>query len=306
MSIRTRLADVKLPNVNGAAGRIHRKFQEHWEIITRRRRGTAGLVVLVGMVILAVVGPYIAPYGTETVMQNGQVISNQAPSLQHPFGTNWVGQDIFSLMLHAIRTDLIVGLLSGAMVMTIGANIGLISGYYGGRIDSVLMRITDLVYGLPLEPFAIVLISLTGPSLVNIVVAISLILWRTVARVIRSEVLSLKTSTYVEVARDRGVSDYRIIYRHIAPNIFHLLFLYATFSISWGIIFNAGLSFLGFGDPNRLSLGGLMYDAWSAAVWPFAWWTFVFPGMFIVLLVLSVFFIGQAYEEEANPQLKSY
>jgi peptide/nickel transport system permease protein len=210
------------------------------------------------------------------------------------------------MIMIAIRWDLIVGALSGLVVMAIGANIGLIAGYYGGKLDNFLMRLTDAVYGLPLEPFAIIIIAFTGQTIYHIAIAISLVLWRTVARVIRSEVLTIRNSTYVEVARDRGISNFRIIYGHIAPNIFHLLFLYLTFSIAWGIIFNASISFLGFGDHSRQSLGTLLQEAWSSGVWAFSWWTFFFPGLFIFLLVVSVFFIGQAYEEEANPKLKQH
>lgn len=282
------------------------KAVNHYDIITRRRTGKFGLVSFSLLLLFAIIGPSISPHGDEIVMEDGEVLNNHPPTLEYPFGTTWMGEDMLSLSLLAIRTDILIGAISGFMVMMIGANIGLIAGYYGGKVDNFLMRVTDLVYGLPLEPFAIVLISLTGQTIYHVVVAISLILWRTVARVIRSEVLSVKTNTYVQVARDRGISDVRIIYGHIAPNIFHLLFLYTTFSIAWGIIFNASLSFLGFGDPDRLSLGGLMYETWAAGVWSFSWWTFFFPGILLSILVMSVFFIGQAYEQESNPQLKTY
>lgn len=279
----------------------------HWDIITKDLKGKVSLFIVFVFAVIAVFGPSISPHGTERLRGDaGQLLSNHPPTLQYPFGTNWVGQDMFSMSLIAVRTDLIIGAVTAIVVVLIGANVGLISGYYGGKTDSILMRITDIVYGVPLEPFAIVFITLTDASIGFIILSISLILWRTVARVIRSEVLSIKTRTFVAVAQDRGIPNYRIIYRHIVPNIYPILLLYVAISISLGIVFNAGISFLGFGDPNRLSLGGLMYESWTSGVWAFAPWGIIFPGLLIFLIVVSVFIIGQAYEEQANPRIREF
>lgn len=279
----------------------------HLDIITKDTKGKVSLGIISLFTLLAFVGPSVSPHGTERLRgDSGQLLSNHPPTLQYPFGTNWVGQDLFSMAMIAVRTDLLIGAITAVVVILIGANVGLISGYYGGKIDSALMRATDIVYGVPLEPFAIVFITLTEPSMGFIILSISLILWRTVARVIRSEVLSIKTRTFISVAQDRGIPHRRIIYRHIIPNIYPILLLYTAISVALGIVFNAGISFLGFGDPNRLSLGGLMYESWTSGVWAFAPWGIIFPGLVIFLIVVSVFIIGQAYEEEANPRIREF
>ena len=158
-------------------------------------------------------------------------------------------------MIYATRTTMIIGAVSGVISILLGANIGLFSGYYGGKIDEVLMRFTDVIYGMPFLPFIIVLISLFGRSQWFVILAIVLIIWRTSARVVRAQTLALKERQFVNAARVRGCGDLRIIYRHIMPNILPLLLLYTAFNIAWSIIAEAGASFLGFGDPNQLFLG---------------------------------------------------
>ena len=186
----------------------------------------------------------------------------------------------------------------------IGANIGLISGYYGGKLDEILMRFTDIIYGMPFLPFIIVLISLFGRSQWFVILAIVLIIWRTSARVVRAQTLALKQRQFVAAAKVRGASDLRIIYRHIMPNILPLLLLYTSFNIAWSIIAEAGTSFLGFGDPDQLSWGGMLYELWISGQSRAAWWWFTAPSASIVLLVSALVFVSRAYEEVANPRLR--
>ncbi len=199
---------------------------------------------------------------------------------------------------------MLIGLVSGLISILIGANIGLWSGYYGGKLDQLLMRLTDVVYGMPFLPFIIVLISLFGRSKWFVMLAIVLIVWRTSARVVRAQTLALKERQFVAAARIRGCGPARIIYRHIMPNILPLLLLYTAFNIAWSVIAEAGASFLGFGDPNQLSWGGMLYELWISGKSRVAWWWFALPSIAIVLLVSALVFVSRAYEEVANPRLK--
>ena len=174
----------------------------------------------------------------------------------------------------------------------------------GGKLDEVLMRLTDVVYGMPFLPFIIVLIALFGRSKWFVMLAIVLIVWRTSARVVRAQTLSLKQRQFVAAAKVRGCGAVRIIYRHIMPNILPLLLLYTAFNIAWSVIAEAGASFLGFGDPDQLSWGGMLYELWISGKSRVAWWWFALPSIAIVMLVTSLVFISRAYEEVANPRLK--
>ncbi|MYG50861.1 MAG: ABC transporter permease, partial [Rhodospirillaceae bacterium] len=212
--------------------------------------------------------------------------------------------DILSQMIHAARATMLIGLISGAISIVIGANIGLLAGYYGGKLDEVLMRLTDIVYGMPFLPFIIVLISLFGRSQWFVILAIVVIIWRTSARVVRAQTLALKERQFVSAAKVRGCSDFRVIYRHILPNILPLLLLYTAFNIAWSVIAEAGASFLGFGDPDQLTWGGMLYDLWISGKSRVAWWWFAAPSIAIVLLVSALVFVSRAYEEVANPRLR--
>ena len=170
--------------------------------------------------------------------------------------------------------------------------------------DEVLMRFTDVLYGMPFLPFIIVLISLFGRELEFVILAIVLIIWRTSARVIRAQTISIKQRQFIAAARARGCSHLRIIYRHILPNVLPLLLLYAAFNIAWSIITEASASFLGFGDGETISWGGMLYELWLSGKTRVAWWWFTAPSLCIVLLVTSLVFVSRAYEEVANPRLR--
>lgn len=226
------------------------------------------------------------------------------PNAEFPLGTTNLGYDILSQLIVATRNTMVIGLISGVISILIGANIGIFAGYYGGRIDEVLMRFTDIVYGMPFLPFIIVLISLFGRSKWFVILAIVLIIWRSSARVIRAQTLSIKQRQFIQAAKARGCSNLRIIYRHIVPNIMPLLMLYTSFNIAWSVITEAGASFLGFGDPDQLTWGTMLYELWVSGKSRVAWWWFSFPSICIVLFVSSLVFVSRAYEEYANPRLK--
>jgi peptide/nickel transport system permease protein len=275
-------------------------------IIRQSPLGTVGALIVLFFVIVAILAPFLAPHGAWTTLKDasGRIATLQPPSAEFWLGTTFLGRDLLSQMMWATRTTIFIGLVSGLISIVIGANVGLFSGYYGGRIDEVLMRFTDIVYGMPFLPFIIVLIALFGRSQSFVILAIVLIVWRTSARVVRAQTLALKQRQFVLAARARGCSDLRIIYRHIMPNILPLLLLYTAFNIAWSIIAEAGAAFLGFGDPEHLSWGGMLYELWISGQIRTAWWWFAFPSVAIISLVSALVFISRAYEEVANPRLR--
>ncbi len=275
-------------------------------VLSKDRLGLAGMAIMGFFLLMAIFAPWLAPHDPmETLMRaDGTMARMDPPSTAFPFGTDLMGRDILSQVIIGSRVALLVGILSAAMVVFIGTNVGLLAGYYGGKIDDLLMRLTDIVYGVPFLPFAIILVALLGPGLPNIILAIVLITWRTTARVVRSQVLTLKQRAFIDAARISGAGNLRILYLHIAPNVLPLSFVYGALSMGWAILTEASISFLGYGDPLLMSWGKILFNAYVAQAVTTAWWWVMAPGLAIVLLVLSGFFISRAYEEIINPRLR--
>lgn len=277
-------------------------WQRRIAFLKREPMGLAGIIIMTFIILVAIFAPMIAPYDpVET--DYGDSVS--PPSADHPLGTDKSGRDIFSQLVYGARAALKIGLLSAVSVAFIGMNVGLVAGYFGGYVDDFLMRLVDFAYGIPFTPFIIVLVALWKPSDWTIVGAITLLLWRQTARVVRSQVLNLKEKPFIKSARTIGASDRRIIYQHIAPNILPLVFLYGSFAIAWAILTEAAISYLGFGDPNAVTWGQMLQAAQqSQALARDAWWWFTMPGLAIMLTVISAFLIGRGYEEQLNPELQ--
>ena len=284
-----------------------RFWHEQKEIFRGEKLSIIGLGILIAFITLAIIGPYIAPYGHFHVSldPSGFVPQDKSPSARHWFGLTRYGHDVFSQTLAGTRTAVVVGLVSAIMVVLVGGNLGLIAGYKGGWIDEILMRITDIAYGIPFLPMALVLMTLLGRGYWNIIIVIVALFWRTTSRVIRSQVLTVKERAFVKAARVTGASDLRIMYRHIAPNVLPMTFLYLSFAVGWAVIGEASISFLGFGDPDSISWGQMIHHVFAAQMFREAWWWYLPPGFCIVLLVMSTFLIGLAYEKVVNPRLKS-
>jgi peptide/nickel transport system permease protein len=289
------------------ARRMWRSAAEQFAIFRKDKLGMAGLVILLFFIALAVFAPFLAPHDPmETLMNpDGTMARMQPPSIDFPFGTDRMGRDILSQVIIGSRVAVGVGVLCAVMVVIIGTNVGLIAGYFGGKVDDILMRITDIVYGVPFLPFAVILVALLDPGIFNIILAIVLITWRSTARVVRAQVLTIKERAFIEAARVSGAGNFRIIYRHIMPNVLPLSFVYGALSMGWAILTEASVSFLGYGDPLLMSWGKIIFMCYVAQAIMVAWWWVLAPGLAIILLVLSGFFIGRAYEEIVNPRLRA-
>ena len=275
-------------------------------ILREDRVGMVSAVVLTFFIFLAVAGPSIAPYPpSETIyLENGMQARLLPPSLKHPFGTTNMGQDVFSQTIVGARIAVFIGLISALFIVLIGTNVGLIAGYFGKSVDDILMRITDVAYGIPFIPFAIVLVTLLGVGTLNIILAITTLMWRTTARVIRSQVLSLRERPFVWAAKVAGAGHFRLLYIHIAPNVLPLSLLYMAFGVAWGIMAEASLGFLGLGDPEKISWGQMLYFAFRSGAIRTAWWWVVPPGLSIILVVASCYLVGRTFEVVTNPKLQ--
>lgn len=275
----------------GLRGTILRYDGENWETIERiTRRDYRGITYSHNRGYIYGVEPYVNELA--------------APSGDHFFGTTHLGRDIWSQVMYGTRTALMVGIIAALVVNLIGATVGMIAGYYRGNIDNALMRIVDIMYGLPLEPFAIILVLIFEPSLWIIIMAIGLLTWRTNARIIRSQVLSLVERPFIKAARVAGASDLRIMLIHITPNILPLAFLQLAVAMGYAITAEATLSFLGLGPPQIYSWGTILHSARLSGAWRTAWWWVIPPGIFISVTVVSVFLISRSLEVLTNPRLR--
>ena len=272
-----------------------------------RRPGAIATLVTALFIAMAVFAPLIAPYGPFDVVYDADraVVALSPPSTTNWFGTTNQGMDVFSQFVWGARVALIVGLISALGSVILGTFVGLVSGYFGGWIDEIPMRMTDIAFGMPFLPFAMVVISIAEPSLALVILLVIFFLWRTPARVIRAQVLSLKARPFVWAARAAGASDARILVREILPNVLPLSFLYMAIGVQTGVMLEAALSFLGFGDPNVQSWGIMLNAAFRAGAMRTAWWWVLPPGLALSIFVIAVFMITRAFEDRLNPQLRA-
>jgi peptide/nickel transport system permease protein len=283
-------------------GRVGHGFRE----VLADPMGLVGLILVVLFALTAAFAPIIAPHGPFDIMRadNGGVLRLVQPDAHVWLGTNTYGQDVLSQLILGSRDAILVGVLSAIGIVLVGTTIGLIAGYKGGWIDQLLMRLADVAFGIPFLPFALLVVSLIKPNLGIIVLVIVSLSWRTSARVIRAQVLSLRERPFVWAAKAAGAGELKIIFFHIGPNVLPLSFLYMAFGVTSGVLLEAALSFLGFGDPNSLSWGTMLKQAFDAGAMRSAWWWVVPPGLCLALFVTSVFLVSRAYEKVINPRLR--
>ena len=273
-------------------------FPRFWRRHGKNKAGVVGLVLLALVLLTAFLGPFLYPVNPFE-MQGKKFIS---PGDKFALGTDYLGRDVLAGIIQGSRTSLMVGLIAAAMMMTIGIIFGALAGYHGGFIDEALMRLTEFFQVIPSFILAMVVVTLFQPSLATIIIAISISTWAGTARLLRAEFLSLRERDFVTAAKALGLRNLRIILREILPNSLPPMIVNASLGVGVAILFEAGLSFLGLGDPNVMSWG---YMIGSSRVYlRQAWWTVTFPGLAIFFTVLSLSLVGDWLNDFMNPKVR--
>ena len=266
----------------------------------RHRLAVVGTVIVLVMLALAVFGPFLLPDPYFTDISKPPPAP---PSAGHLLGTDTSGRDVLARVALGARTSMIVGFGAVAVYMLIGTLIGLASGYFGGKVDQLLMRATDTVLSIPTLLLVIIFVSVVGPSLLSVIAVIGLLGWPQVARIVRGQLLSLREAEFINAARVLGVANPAIIFRHLLPNLVGNLTVVATFGVATAILLEASLSFLGSGvQAPQPSLGNMIIEARAPAVLKAAPWFWLPPGILIAMLVLGVNFIGDGLRDALDPK----
>lgn len=277
-------------------------WQMAWGRFRRDPKAMLGLYLLAVLVIVAVLAPVLSPYRPDAV---NMAIAEQAPGPGHLLGTDELGRDILSRLIWGGRISLSVGVVAVGISMTIGVLAGSVAGYYGGLVDSIIMRVTDVVLVIPFFPLALTLAAVLKPSVYNTMIVIGLLGWTGTCRLVRSEFLTLRGRDFVEAATAGGARDGRIIFRHILPNAMAPLLVTATLGVAGAIISEAGLSFLGFGVQQPIaSWGNMLSTAISARVLKLQPWFWIPPGLLIFVSVLAVNLLGDGLRDALDPRMK--
>lgn len=268
----------------------------------RESRGArTGAVVLIAFVLVALLAPLLAPYSPTD--QVGPVYA--APSWKHPLGLDDGGVDMLSQLVYGARISLVVGLAATAVAMVIGVGVGVLAGYFGGRTDNVLMRVTDYFLVIPDVPLMIVCAAVFGRTTTNIVLIIGIVYWTRTARLIRAQVKSVRERVYVRRARALGAGHWRLIRRHVLPQVTPLIVANLVLTVATAIFAETYVSFLGLSDPTQPSWGRLIQNALNGgAIFQNAWWAVVPPGLAVTVVVLACTMVGQTMEDALNPRLK--
>lgn len=298
-----------IPRLIMMAWDLRRGIEEFWKEFVHDRLGLVGFLLILGIALLAVFAPIIAPLGSIYHWSYKSPSSSDwflPPSLQHPFGTNHDGADLFGRVIWGTQISLLVGLTASLVAVIIGTLIGLFAGYYGGIIDTVLMRITDVFLCLPSLPLMLIFLMLYGQGLQNVIIVIAILGWTGTARMVRSETLSLRERPLTEAAHAIGASDSYILFRHILPNTLPLILANVILGVVNAILSEAGISFLGFmpihGQP---SWGIILYWASrKAALSNEQWWWIFPPGLMIMLTSTAFAFVSHAADKVVNPRLR--
>lgn len=256
------------------------------------RKAQFGLAVLTVFLVCAFLAPFLSPFDPSEM----EFDMMSEPSWEHPLGTDDLGRDLLSRIIHGTRISLLVGFSTVGIALLFGVILGLLAGYFGGWFDTIIMRYIDLQWAFPNFIIAVYLVAVFGTGLLNVIVAISLAFIDDFARIARGMILSIKEEQYVAAARTVGASDSRIIFRHILPNALAPIIVQATVSVSYAILGEASLSFLGLGVTSDTPTWGLILADGRSFI-SRAWWMGVFPGLAIMLTVLSINFLGDALRD---------
>jgi peptide/nickel transport system permease protein len=275
-------------------------FKDFYKRLSKNKAALIGGYLILFLIVVAIVGPYLTTYDPN---QPDYEVRFESPSGEHWFGTDHHGRDIFTRVIHGVGITMLIGVFSTILGGAVGIILGIISGYYGGRIDTIIMRLMDILLAFPGILLALALISVLGPSRQNVIIAIALFAVPTFARIVRGSTLSVKNLEYIDAMRALGASDFRIIGRHILPNILSPIIVQGSVFIASAVLSASGLSFLGLGEqPPSPELGALLSDGrdyiWDAGHIAF------FPGLVIMLIVLAFNVFGDGLRDALDPKMK--
>ncbi len=295
--------------------RFKRNLNDFWRAFRRNRLGLVGAFLVFSTFFVAIFAPLLTPYSPTEVIrdESGRGLTFTPPTIHDPLGTDDAGHDVWAQLVYGARISLSVGFLAGFVAMFVGSFFGIMAGYFGGRVDNLLMRITDILLVIPDLPLILVLVAtlrqmdLSISPLVVLTLVIGLLYWTSTARLIRSQVLTIKERQFVARARAIGAGDGHIIRKHILPQIMPLIVANTVLILSTAILVESGLAFLGLGDPTQPSWGTMLNFAFDrSAITNGAWWFYLPPGLAIVWVTLGCVLLGNVLEEMLNPRLTGH
>ncbi|MGM0427505.1 MAG: ABC transporter permease [Thermodesulfobacteriota bacterium] len=283
-------------------------FLGGWSIFKQSLLGKIGLILLIMFALMALcsyIPPMVDPMYNPMTGVDPDITDSTGPSLKHWLGTDFMGRDILSQLLAGARVAFMVGVSAAFMSIVLGTAIGMTAGYMGRFVDTLLMRLADMIMVMPTLLVVLILAAVFGQlNIWSIVLIIALFRWPGVSRIIRGQTLSLKQRPFIEAAKVAGASHFRIIFRHIMPNVLPLAFLFMTFRVTSAIIIEAALAFLGFGDPGTVSWGMMLQWVWKTGHMFKAPYWLLPPGICISLITLSFYMLGRAMDEVLDPRLR--
>ncbi|MEM5477236.1 ABC transporter permease [Pacificibacter sp. AS14] len=274
---------------------------EFWKLFARNRSAVMGMVILVSILLMAISAPLFFPADPFSLV--GQSMS---PPGQNGFllGSDSLGRDVAAGIAHGAKTSLLIGLLATLVAVFVGVIMGALAGYYGGLVDNLLMRTTEMFQTIPSFLFAILLVAIMKPSINSIVIAIAVVSWPAVARLVRGEFLSLRNREFVQACHTLGMGDIRIMLGEILPNCLSPIIVIGSLMVASAILIESGLAFLGLGDPNIMSWG--FQIGAGRTLLRSAWWVCTFPGIAILLTVLAINLVGEGLNDALNPRLREH
>jgi len=277
-------------------------WEDAWRRLRRSTNARVGMAIMLGFVLIGVVVPFISPYNPH--IDSDLVNRLKSPTAEHPFGTDDQGRDLFRRVLHGANVSLRVGIAAVALALTLGSLIGLVSGFFGGLTDNVLMRLMDIMLSFPTMLLAIGIVATRGPGLDNTMLAIGIVNVPIYARLARATALSIKEQDYITAARSIGVQPVRMISRHVLPNSLSPIIVQGTLSIATAILDAAALGFLGLGaQPPIPEWGAMLSDGYKFLTIG-AWWVLLFPGLAIMMTVLGFNLLGDGLRDALDPRLR--
>ena len=276
-------------------------WSDAWRRLLANKAAVAGGLVLLILIVLAIFAPWIAPHSYS--YQNLD-LGAQPPSAEFLLGTDTLGRDLFSRILYGARVSLLVGFVATAVALVIGVSWGIVAGYFGGRVDSVMMRIVDVLYGLPFIIFIILLMVIFGRNIWLLFAAIGAVEWLTMARIVRGQVLTIKNQEYVLAAQAMGVTNMQMFRKHIFPNILGPIGVYATLTIPQVMLLEAFLSFLGLGIQPPMSSWGTLIRYGVESMEEYSW-LLIYPGLTFTITLFALNFFGDGLRDALDPKISS-